>query len=82
MRLEIMGFKVISLTSDGSSPDRKVYRLMRDPSDATTPGYRCPNPFTNKDRRLYLLQMFPISWRQPIIVGRIHMAIAEHVHYG
>lgn len=30
MRLEIIGFK--SLTSDGSSPNRKAYRLMRDPS--------------------------------------------------
>ena len=28
---------------------------MRDPSDATTPGYRCPNPFTDEDRRLYFI---------------------------
>jgi len=52
MRLEIMGFKVISLISDGSSPNYKVYCLMRDPSDVITPGYCCPNPFTNEDRRL------------------------------
>ena len=59
MRLEIMGFKVISLTSDGSSPNRKVYRLMRDPSDDTTPGYKCPNPFTNEDRSLYFIADVP-----------------------
>ena len=59
MRLEIMGFKVISLTSNGSSPNRKVYRLMKDPSDATTPAYRCPNPFTDEDRSLYFIADVP-----------------------
>ena len=32
---------------------------MRDPSDATTPGYCCPNPFTNEDRRLYFIADVP-----------------------
>ena len=59
MRLEIMRFKVISLTSDGSSPNRKLYRLMKDPSNATTPGYRCPNPFTEDDRSLYFVADVP-----------------------
>ena len=59
MRLEIMGFKVMSLTSDGSSPNRKLYRLMRDPSDDTTPGYCCPNPITDDDRRLYFIAYVP-----------------------
>lgn len=59
MRLEIMGLKVMSLTSDGSSPNRKFYRLMKDPSDDTTPGYQCPNPFTNDDRRLYFIADVP-----------------------
>ena len=56
MRLEIIGFKVISLTSNGAAPNRKVYHLMKEPSDTTTQatGYRCPNMFTNEDRSLYL----------------------------
>lgn len=32
---------------------------MRDPSDDTTPGYRCPNPFTNEDRSLYFIADVP-----------------------
>ena len=59
MRLEIMGFKVISLTSDGSSPNRKLYRLMKEPSDTTAPGYQCPNPLTNDDRSLYFVADVP-----------------------
>jgi len=55
---------------------------MRDPSDATTPGYCCPNLFTNEDRRLYFIADVPHLLKKPVIVGRIHMAIAEHVHYG
>ena len=59
MQLEIMGFKVISLTSNGSSPNRKVYRLMNDPNDAIKPGYKCPNPFTTDDRSLYFVADVP-----------------------
>lgn len=55
MRLEIMSFRVILLTSDGSSPNRKVYRLMKDPADPTNPGHKSPNPFTNENRSLYIL---------------------------
>ena len=59
MRLEIMGFKVISLTSNGSSPNRKVYSLMKDPTDGTKPGYKCPNPFTSDGRSLYFVADVP-----------------------
>lgn len=55
MRLEIMSFKVILLTSDGSSPNRKVYRLMKNPADPTNSGYKSPNLFTNENRSLYVL---------------------------
>ena len=59
MQLEIVGFKVISLTSGGSSPNGKVYHLMRDPSDDATSGYRCPNPFTKEDYSLYFIADVP-----------------------
>ena len=68
MRLEIMGFKVISLTSDGSSPNRKVYRLMKDRADPTTPGYRCPNTFTDEDRSLYFITDVPHLLKTTLLI--------------
>ena len=61
MRLEIMGFKVISLTSDGSSPNRKLYRLMKEPSGTTAPGYQCLTRSPMMTAVCTLLLMFPIS---------------------
>ena len=59
MRLEILGFKVVSLMSDGASPNRALYRMMQDPTTSGGLGYRSPNPFTTATRSIYFMSDVP-----------------------
>ena len=59
MRLEILGFKVISLTSDGASPNRTLYRMMQEPTASGVLEYRSPNPYTTENRCLYFMSDVP-----------------------
>ena len=59
MRLEMLGFKVISLTSDGASLNRALYRMMQDPTTSASLGYRSPNAFTSESRSVYLISDVP-----------------------
>ena len=47
--LELHGFPIVSITSDGNSPNRKFYRIC---GLDTTPAYKTPNPYA-KNRDIY-----------------------------
>ena len=48
--LELHGFPIVSITSDGNSPNRKFYRMCG--IDVPSPAYKTPNPFAN-NRHIY-----------------------------
>ena len=50
--LELHGFPIISITSDGNSPNRKFYRMCS--LDTPPPTYKTPNPYAMaKSRDIY-----------------------------
>ena len=49
-RLERCGLKVLALTADGASPNRRLFRI-HDPTLATTP-HKVPNPYATDGRDL------------------------------
>ena len=57
-RLEQLGFRVVALTGDGASPNRKFFSLHAESRDEFC--YKTPNPFTTEDRFIYFFQMFHI----------------------
>ena len=64
MQLELYGFHVISLTSNGAASNRKLYRMMHVDSDVATHDYvptlyRMPNSYTTEDRYIYLISDVP-----------------------
>jgi len=57
-RLEYMGFKVIALTGDGASCNRKFFKLhTSDDSDEIC--YKTPNPYTDEKRDIYFISDVP-----------------------
>lgn len=56
-RLERLGFKVVALTGDGASPNRKFFSLHGDSSNEIC--YKTPNPFTEEDRYIYFFSDVP-----------------------
>ena len=54
-RLERAGFKVIAITADGASPNRKLFHMHS--SSAIT--YKTPNPYTAENRNIYFFSDVP-----------------------
>lgn len=52
-RLERIGFKVIAITADGASPNRKFFHMHSLNSSTADLCYKSPNPYTNDDRNIY-----------------------------
>ena len=50
-RLEVSGLKVISVTADGASPNRKLFRMYHTPSDDSTFIHKALNPYSPDGRR-------------------------------
>ena len=63
MRLELHGFKVISLTSNGAASNRKLYQMMHVDTPVTQCGssikYCMPNPYTAEDRKIFFISDVP-----------------------
>ena len=61
LRLEMLGFKVICLTSNGASPNRKLYKMLQSNfvSDAGAVPYKMKNTYTVEDRCVYLMPDVP-----------------------
>lgn len=56
-RLERMGFKVIGITADGASPNRKFFHMHS--SGSTDLCYKTRNPYTSEDRSIYFFSDVP-----------------------
>ena len=48
-RLESRGIKIISVTADGASPNRKLFSMFN--SDRSTVSYKAPNPYSSDGKR-------------------------------
>ena len=60
LRLEMLGFKVICLTSNGASPNRKLCRILQSNRTSTdTVPYRMENVYTDDDRNIYFMSDVP-----------------------
>lgn len=60
LRLEMLGFKVICLTSNGASPNRKLYRRLATNciSDDMVP-FKMENMYSDENRAVYLMSDVP-----------------------
>lgn len=56
-RLETLGFKVLVITADGASPNRKFFRMHGGEGD--DPCYKTNNPYTDEDRCIYFMSDVP-----------------------
>ncbi len=56
-RLERLGFKVIAMTADGASPNRKFFRLHS--GTEADYCYKTPNPYTTEDRNIFFFSDVP-----------------------
>ena len=56
-RLERLGLKVIALTGDGASPNRKVFSLHSSSTNELC--YRVRNPYTQEDRYVHFFSDVP-----------------------
>ena len=54
-RLEASELKVICVTADGASNNRKFFRMHHDKKDPTTFTYKAQNPFSNDNRWLFFI---------------------------
>ena len=64
MQLELYGFRVISVTSNGAASNRKLYHMMHFGPDVVTcdsvpTPYRMPNQHTAEDRFIYFISDVP-----------------------
>jgi hypothetical protein len=57
-RLERMGFKVIAVTGDGASTNRKFFR-MHSTGEKSAVCYKTPNPYAEDSRELYFISDVP-----------------------
>ena len=56
-RLERLGFKVVALTADGASPNRKIFSMHSCSSSDIC--YKTPNPYTEENRYIYFFSDVP-----------------------
>ncbi len=56
-RLERLGFKVVALTADGASPNRKLFNMHSTSTNDIC--YKTVNPYTNEDRYIYFFSDVP-----------------------
>ena len=52
-RLELNGLSVISVTADGASPNRKFFRMHKNPKDKDTFIHKARNPYSIENRWVY-----------------------------
>lgn len=56
-RLESIGFKVLVITADGASPNRKFFRMHSSEDDNVC--YKTSNPYTDEERCIYFMSDVP-----------------------
>ena len=58
-RLELNGLSVISVTADGASPNRKFFRMYKNPKDKDTFIHKARNPYSIENRWVYFFSDQP-----------------------
>ena len=56
-RLEELGFKVIAITGDGASTNRKFFKMHS--NSGGSPCYKTPNPYSSEERSIYFFSDTP-----------------------
>ena len=61
LQLEMLGFKVISMTCNGALPNRKLCKILSSNLTSNDSGvpYKMLNPYTDENRDLYLISDVP-----------------------
>ena len=68
-RLEALGFKVIAITGDGASTNRRFLKMHSNGS--VGPSYKTANPFSSDGRSIFFFLMFHTYLRLPESAGLI-----------
>ena len=58
-QLEFCGFKVIAVTCDGASTNRKFFRMHESLDGHTQPTYKARNPYSKEERWVYFVSDVP-----------------------
>ena len=82
-QLESIGLKVICITADGASPNRKFFRMHRGSDSDTSPTYKARNPFAKEERWVYFMSDAPHliktarnCWSHSGWTGTRHMTVS------
>ncbi len=86
-RLESKGIKIISITADGASPNRKLFNMFN--IDKSTVSYKAPNPYScDGERSLFffvdpphLIKTVRNCWSKSGITGTRHMVVSVYVNF-
>ena len=92
-QLEGGGLKVIFITADGASPNRKFFRMHQNPCGGGTPTYKNLNPFAQDNRPIFFISDPPHlikttrnCWSHSAMNGTRLMTVSRviiicHVHF-
>ena len=87
-RLEACDIKVIFITADGASTNRKFFRMHLDKKDSSTFNYKAKNPYSNDDRWVYfiadpphLLKTIRNCWSHSGYGGTRLMKVTQNIVY-
>ena len=88
-RLENLGFKVLVITADGASANRKFFRLhdVQKTHSPYNPVYKTNNPYTNEERAIYFMSDVPHlvkttrnNWSHSFSHGRTRKLWVSKIH--
>ena len=85
-QLESIGLKVICITADGASPNRKFFRMHHERKDSTSPTYKTHNPYAKEERSVYfvsdpphLIKTTRNCWSHSSWTGTRHMIVSKRL---
>lgn len=84
-RLESRGIKIISVTADGASPNRKMFSMFSSDKSATV-SYKTPNPYSCDGKRFlfffvdppHLIKTVRNCWSKSGSTGTRHMVVSMY----
>ena len=80
--LEGCGLKVMVIVCDGASPNRIFFKMHKAASKPQEVVYKTLNPFSEDKRDIFIFQMYHISLKQLIIVGKTPSVTVTPGHFG
>ena len=79
--IEECGLKVIIVTADGASPNRKFFKMHQASKKPGEVVYKTPNPYSLDSRDIYFMSDVP-HLKQLEIAGQTHSVTPILVHFG